>query len=707
LAISLISFLIFESVKPIRMINRQLINPESIVVVGASNNISKPGGKLFHNIRTGTFRGSLCALNPKEDQIQGLPSYRQISDLPPTELAFLAVPAALCTAVVRELAESKGTRAFIIVSAGFSEENSQGAEIEREIVEICRKYEAALIGPNCIGVLTPAYQGVFTLPIPRLDPRGCDFISGSGATAVFIMESGLQKGLRFNHVFSVGNSAQLGVEDVVQYLDETYDELNSSRVKMLYFETIKDPDRLLRHAASLISKGCRIAAIKAGTTEAGSRAASSHTGAMANPDMAVDALFRKAGIVRCYGREELTTVASVMLHPPLQGKNLAIITHAGGPAVMLTDRLAQGNMDVPKLEGPKVDELLTFLFPGSSASNPIDMLATGNAEQLGKCIDFCEHHFSEIDGIVVIFGTPGLAPVFDVYELLYQKMQECSKPIYPVLPSLTTAAREVEAFLSHGTINFPDEVQLGAALSLVYGTEAPAGEITEPEGMDLPSIGKVIETCGEGYLSPEKIQNILDAAGIPRVSETVAEDEVSLDRFAHKNGFPLVMKVVGPVHKSDVGGVAVGIDNDIDLMEHFKRMMQIDGATGVLLQPMLEGIELFVGAKYEPGFGHTILCGLGGIYVEVLGDVASGLAPLSREEAAGMIRSLKGYKMLEGMRGQPGISIGAFEEILVRLSLLLQHHKQIAELDLNPLMGKGDQLLVVDSRIRIQNAEKL
>ena len=394
-----------------------------------------------------------------------------------------------------------------------------------------------------------------------------------------------------------------------------------------------------------------------------------------------------------------------MQHPPLKGKNLAIITHAGGPAVMLTDQLAKGNMDVPRLEGPRVDELLTFLFPGSSASNPIDMLATGNAEQLGKSIDFCEHHFEEIHGIVVIFGTSGLFPVFDVYELLVQKMQECSKPIYPVLPSTTTAAREVEAFLSQGTIYFPDEVQLGEALTRIYGTEAPAGEVSTPGGMDLPAIRALMDGNKEGYLPPEKIQKILDAAGIPRVTEAIAIDEESLDRYAHQTGFPLVMKVVGPVHKSDVGGVALDIDNAIDLMEHFQRMMKIEGATGVLLQPMLDGIELFVGAIFEPGFGHIILCGLGGIYVEVLQDMASGLAPLSREEAGRMIRSLRGYKMLEGMRGQSGINIGAFEEILVRLSIVLSHNENIVELDLNPLIGRGDQLLVVDSRIRVLSLE--
>lgn len=686
------------------MINRQLIDPESIVVVGASNNISKPGGKLLHNIRCGTFRGSLCSVNPKEDKIQGLPSFREVKDLGPTDLAFLAVPATFCTAIVKELAETKGCRAFVIVSAGFAEENSKGEMIEKEIVEICRTHEAALIGPNCIGLMTPSYQGVFTLPIPKLDSQGCDFISGSGATAVFIMESGLQKGLKFNHVFSVGNSAQLGVEDVLQYLDETHSEDHSSRVKVLYFETIKHPERLLKHATSLIGKGCKITAIKAGTTDAGSRAASSHTGAMASSDMAVDALFRKAGIVRCYGREELTTVASVMMHPPLKGGNLAIITHAGGPAVMLTDKLAQGGMDVPRLEGPEAEDLLGHLFPGSSVANPIDLLATGNAEQVGKSIDYCEHSFKQIDGIVVIFGTPGLAPVFDVYKVLWEKMQSCTKPIYPVLPSVVTAASEVEEFLSFGAINFPDEVQLGGALTRIYGTESPVRSEAMPPEINLKAIRQIIEGADEGYLEPLMIQSILDAAGIPRVSEVVCADEEALFVQAHNTGFPLVMKVVGPVHKSDVGGVALGIDNDVELMEHFQRMSLIEGYEGVLIQAMLEGIEVFAGATYEAGFGHLLMCGIGGIYVEVLRDMASGLAPLSKAETMRMISSLKGLKMLEGMRGQKGINLGAFADILVSLSWVLHNNAEIAELDLNPIMGREDQLVVVDARIRIEKS---
>ncbi|MBN2697536.1 MAG: acetate--CoA ligase family protein [Bacteroidales bacterium] len=687
------------------MVNRQLINPESIVVVGASNNIRKPGGKLFHNILHGSFGGELYAVNPGEDTIQGRPSFREIKDLPATELAILAIPAVFCAGAVKELARDKGTRAFIIVSAGFGEESSEGKKIESELVEICNRYNASLIGPNCIGVMTPFYQGVFTLPIPKLDPKGCDFISGSGATAVFIMEAGLQKGLKFNMIFSVGNSAQLGVEDVLQYLDETFTE-ESSRVKILYFESIKDPDRLLRHATNLIRKGCRIAAIKAGTSDAGSRAATSHTGAMASSDLAVDALFRKAGIIRCYGREELTTVASVLSYPKAKGRNFAIITHAGGPAVMLTDTLAEGNLHVPQIKGKKAAELLSHLFPGSSVSNPIDLLATGNAEQLGIAMEYCEKYFGEIDGIIVIFGTPGLFPVYDVYDVLDRKMKQCKKPVFPILPSVTTAAGEIKEFQSKGHINFPDEVLFGRALNKVYNTPKPAGDKVYLDGINLKKVRAVIDSAPDGYLDVESVCAILDAAGISRVREEVATDPDALKKIAAKFGYPVVLKVVGPVHKSDVGGVLVNIRDEETLMTGFQQMKGIEGYQGVLIQQMLEGTELFIGANYEPGFGHVVLCGLGGIYVEALKDVTSGLAPLSVTEAGKMIRSLKSARILDGTRGKEGVNKDLFAEALVRISSLLRYATEIVEMDLNPLIGRPEAVTVVDARIRVEKKKK-
>jgi acyl-CoA synthetase (NDP forming) len=684
------------------MITRQLIEPESIAIIGASNNLIKPGGKIYHNIKSGTFEGALYAVNPKEEQIQGDPCFREMADLPDTDLAILAIPAKFCSDTVEFMASRKSARAFIIISAGFSEENEEGAAIEQQIKEICDQHEAALIGPNCIGVMTPGYQGVFTLPIPKLDPSGCDFISGSGATAVFIMEAGLQKGLKFSSVFSVGNSAQNGVEDVLAYLDETYDQAVSSKAKILYFESIKNPDKLLKHASSLIRKGCRIAAIKAGTSEAGSRAASSHTGALASSDQAVDALFRKAGIIRCFGREELATVASLLLYPQLPGKNYAIITHAGGPAVMLTDALAEGKLDVPKLEGKHAEELLAQLFPGSSAANPIDVLATGTAEQVKLCLEYCEHQFDEIDSVVLIFGTPGLAPVYDVYEALHAHMINSNKPVYPVLPSVTTAAGEVAQFLSYGHMNFPDEVLLGRALVKISSVPPPAAESIYMEGVNLMEIRNIIDTSGDGYLAPERVNALLSAAGIPVVKEFVSKDPQELAEAAEELKYPLVMKVVGPVHKTDVGGVALNITGKAMLLETFSRMAKLNDFEAVLIQPMVSGLELFAGATYEPGYGHVVMCGLGGIFVEALKDIATGLAPLTMAEADRMIRSLRSYRLLTGTRGQDPVDIQKFAGIIVRLSTMLRYCPEIVEMDMNPLIAGSHGIVTVDARIRLE-----
>lgn len=683
------------------MVNEQLMNPRSIVVVGGSNDITKPGGKILKNIIDGGFKGELYVTNLKESEVQGIRSYQNPEELPEVDLAVIAIAARFVPDTVDLLAHRKNTRAFIILSAGFSEESEAGAALEKKVVDTINSVNGALIGPNCTGILTPHHQSIFTYPIPKLDPKGCDFISGSGATACFIMEAGIPKGLTFSSVFSVGNSAQMGVEEILEYLDETFDPQTSSRVKLLYIENVSKPQKLLKHAASLIRKGCRIAAVKAGSSAAGSRAASSHTGALASPDVAVDALFRKAGIVRCSGREDLISVASVFMHPRLEGKNIAIITHAGGPAVMLTDALSNGGLEVPHIDTPASKELLTKLFPGSSVANPIDFLATGTAEQLGIIIEYVDQQFDNIDGMVVIFGTPGLFPLFDVYEVLHQKMLTARKPIFPVLPSTLTAKAEVEEFIAKGRINFPDEVTLGKALCKVFHTPAPGPEKVELPAVDRKRIRTIIEGAGDGYLAPEAVQGLLDAAGIPRAGEAVAATEEEAFKAAEELGYPLVMKVVGPVHKSDVGGVVLNVKDAEGVRREFARMMQIKDTTAILMQPMLSGTELFAGAKREDKFGHMVLCGMGGIFIEVLKDVSSALSPVSKDDALAMIRRLKSYKIIQGVRGQQGISEEKFSEVLTRLSALLEAAPEIYEMDLNPLLGKGEQVVAVDARVNV------
>ncbi len=686
------------------MINKELLHPKSIVVIGGSNNVHKPGGTVVRNIINGGYSGTLRIVNPKEDEIQGIKAYHDAKELPPTDLAILVVAAKYCPSYVEYLASEKHVRAFIIISAGFGETTPEGEKLEQQILSTCERYDCALIGPNCIGLLTQFHHSVFTKPIPTLNPKGVDFISGSGATAVFILESAVTKGLPFNSVWSVGNGKQIGIETVLEYMDEHFDPEHDSMVKLLYIENISDPDKLLLHATSLIRKGCRIAAIKAGSSERGSQAASSHTGAMASSDSAVEALFRKAGIVRCFSREELTTVGCIFTLPRFTGKNFAIVTHAGGPGVMLTDALSKGGMNVPECKGEVAENLKKQLLPGSSVANPIDILATGTPEHLGTAIDYCEQ-LDDIDAIMVIFGTPGLVKLYEVYELLHKKIQECRKPIFPILPSVITAGPEVQEFLRRGHVNFSDEVTLATALTQIMRTPKPAEQHIEIMGVDVPRIRRIIDGIEQnGYINPSKVHELLESAGITTVPEFVSSDKDEVLAFAEKCGFPVVLKVVGPVHKSDVGGVALNIRSKGVLSAEYDRMMQLPDAKGVMVQKMLKGTEVFIGAKYEPRFGHVVLCGLGGIFVEVLKDVSSGLAPLSYAEAESMIKSLRGFKILEGTRGQAGINLRKYAEIIVRLSTLLRFATEIKEMDINPLIADENAVTAVDARILINNS---
>jgi len=684
------------------MITPQLTHPKSIVVVGGSNDIHKPGGKVLKNIKDGTFTGDLYVINPKEDEVQGIKSFRDPLQMPDVDLAIIAIAAKYTPATVEFLSQNKNTRAFIILSAGFSEESEEGKKLEEKVVKAVNKVKGSLIGPNCIGIITPQHQSVFTLPIPKLEKSGCDFISGSGATACFIMEAGIPKGLTFANVFSVGNSAQMGVEEVLKHMDENFDPASDPKIKLLYLETIDKPQMLLKHAASLIRKGCKIAAVKAGSSEAGSRAASSHTGALASPDAAVDALFKKAGIVRCYGREDLIAVASIFTYPKLKGKNIAIITHAGGPAVMITDTLSKGGLSVPAISGPEAEELKEQLFPGSSVANPIDFLATGTAEQLGTIIDYVDKKFEQIDAMIVIFGTPGLNEITDVYEVLAEKINSSAKPIYPVLPSTLTAAKEVVEFIQNGKVFFPDEVVLGDALCRVYNNPIP--QISKGVNLEInkTTIRQIIEDSPNGYLNPVKVQKLLDAVEIPRAKEIVVEDNLQLELAFKEIDFPIAMKVVGPVHKSDVGGVVLNVENKSSAKAEFERLIKIKDATGILLQPMLSGIELFAGIKKEGDFGHMVLFGLGGIFIEVLKDVRSLLLPVEKEEVLSEIHKLKSYKIIEGTRGMEGVDEEIFSKIIVRLSTLIHAAPEIIEMDLNPLLGTKKQVVAVDARIRIE-----
>ncbi|MCF6182080.1 acetate--CoA ligase family protein [Lutibacter sp.] len=684
------------------MLHKNLIEPKSIAVVGASNNIQTPGGSVLKNLINHHFKGNLIAVNPKETKVQGIKCYQNIAEIPEVDLAIIAISAKFTLQTVKVLTQQKNTKGFIIFSAGFSEKDEEGAKLEQQIVTEINAVGGSLLGPNNIGLINQNYAGVFTTPIPKLHAKGVDFISGSGATAVFIIEAAMASGLTFSSVYSVGNSAQIGVEEVLEHLDKTFDTTKSSKVKLLYIESIGNPKKLLKHATSLINKGCKIAAIKAGSSSAGSRAASSHTGALANSDVAVDALFKKAGIVRCYGRNELITVASIFMLPKLEGKNIAIITHAGGPAVMLTDALSKNGLKVPEIKEKKSQELLEKLFVGSSVSNPIDFLATGTAKQLETIIDYCENEFSEIDAMVVIFGSPGLFEVYDVYDVLSEKMKTCKKPIFPVLPSVVNVKKEIDYFIEKGNVMFPDEVLFGNALAKTMVNLSTNATVLASKNIDEIGIRNIINNSSNGYLAPKEVKEILESAQIPVVPEFVCTSFETCKTAMEKISFPVVMKIVGPIHKSDVGGIILNINTLEKLQTSFDKIIKIKGAKGVLIQPMKKGIELFIGAKKEGDFGHLVLCGLGGIFIEVLKDVNAALTPVSFKEATEMIHNLKSYKIIQGVRNQKGINEDLFAEIITKISNLVTVAPEIIELDLNPLLGNSEEIVAVDARIRIE-----
>jgi len=682
------------------MISNALFNPSSIVVVGGSNDCSKPGGKVLYNLLKQEYEGELFVVNPKETLVQGIPCYISCSELPSVSLAIIAVASKYVEEVIRVLANEKNCKAFILFSAGFSETGAAGKELEKKCVEIITKAGGTLIGPNCIGVITEKYKGVFAGPIPEYDPMGCDCVSESGATLVYILEMALPRGLKFRDIFSIGNSAQIGIEDILAYWDQTFDAKSSSKIKLLYMEKVSDPKRFLKHARSLVNKGCRIAAIKSGSSDAGSRAVSSHTGSLSGSNTAVSALFRKAGVVRCFSRVELVYMAAVFTYPQLKGNHIAVITHAGGPGVMLTDVLIKGGMKVPIIEGPDADSLLAELYEGSSVSNPIDFLATGTAQQLGKILDYVEDTFDFIDASAVVFGTTGMWKVDDVYQVLHEKMKTSKKPIFPILPSVIQAAEEVSQFHTMGHVNFTDEVSFGYVLSRAYKMHKPFSEPVLPK-IDKKIIRQIIDGVPNGYLSAEDIESVFKAVNISLTKQKTVTSTSEAIKAIENLSFPLVMKVNGPVHKSDVGGVELNLKSKEAVLNTFQKLMKIQGAESVLMQQQLSGMEIFLGASREDDFGHLLFCGLGGVFVEVFKDVKAALAPVGKEEALTMIRNLKSYPLIQGFRGKEGINEALIVASILNLSALLEAAPEIKELDINPLLGTMHSLVAVDARVLI------
>ncbi len=480
-----------------------LFQPESIAVVGASSDVLKPGGRVFQNIKENGYEGALWPVNPKNKEVQGIPAFKTIDTLPGApDLAILAIPSRFAIAAIQSLAD-KGTGAVIILTAGFGEKDEAGKEMEREMLKIGHAAGMALIGPNCSGFLTNTYKGKFAGIVPKLPGKAVDIISGSGATVDYIMEQADRRGLSFGMVINLGNSIQYGVEDLIKMYDEQYGPENA-RVLMIYMESVKKPKMLLEHAGSLIKKGCAIVGIKSGATPAGERAAASHTGAMASPDTAVQALFEKAGIIRVQSKAELidTACALVACRGTLKGCNICVLTDAGGPGVMMSDEVFRLGLSMANFKESTLKRLAELLPPEAAWANPIDCLPSRNAELIHNIITLLgEEEAGNVDAIAVITGNSGMSDNAPIYNAIAEAMKKSPIPVLPVLSSLTTAIELIDHFRSDGSVYFQDEVSMAKALDKICVRNQTETVTSSLPGYDKTAIEAVLNEKSD-VLSP-------------------------------------------------------------------------------------------------------------------------------------------------------------------------------------------------------------
>ncbi|HMK35164.1 MAG TPA: acetate--CoA ligase family protein, partial [Desulfomonilaceae bacterium] len=546
----------------------------------------------------------------------------------------------------------------------------------------------------------PVHAGKFAGLLPDMTWDGIDFISGSGATVDYLIEQAVKRGLRFHTFLTVGNSAQTGVTDVLALCDED-NGWATSKLIMLYIEHVGGPAKLLKHARSLGAKGCILMGIKAGVTEAGSRAAASHTGAMATSDTAVQALFDKAGIIRVESRLELVDVAMALslARGRYDGRKVCIITDAGGPGVMLADELNRQGFTVPQLKTETRKLLAEVLPPGAGLGNPIDCLPSRNGSQISRIMEILASRESDVlDYIVLVMGDSGLSDNWEIYQAVIEASDSLDIPIFPSFCTAVSSEQGLARFRKAGKCYFEDEVSLARAMGKMINRPRPGEPETGLPGYD-PEKLKAVSDCVEGIVPADLTRRVLEAAGIPTPAQVELRDRNTLGTLENEIPFPWVMKVMGPLHKSDVSGVITGIQDLAGAEAAWDKLTAIEHASGVMVQKMVSGSEVIMGLSREGDYGHLVAFGLGGIYAEALGDVRFGLAPLSREEARRMVRSIKGLPILQGTRGQSGLDLELLADLLVRVSLLARDLPRIKEMDVNPLKGRGKDLVAVDVRM--------
>jgi len=710
----------------------KIFSPESVAVIGASATPGKVGHDIFANILRGGFTGVLYPVNPKSRSILSVRAYPRITEVPdPVDLAIVILPPAAALSAVEEAVE-KGVKGIVIVSAGFREIGGEGLEIENRIVEICREKRVRVVGPNCLGVINPLLgvrlNASFSARMPKAG--NISFISQSGALCTAVLDFAADRDFGFSKFISIGNKADVDELDLLQYLHEDPD----TEVIMLYLEELRRGPEFIETVRDITSGVRRtpVLVIKSGRTGAGAQAAASHTGALAGSEAVYDAIFHQSGIIRADTIDELFDFATAFTYKTQSalgkswrkmptGNRVAIVTNAGGPGIVATDMTVSSGLRLARFRPDTIDTLAAHLPKTANLHNPVDVIGDASSDRYEKALDAVIRD-DGVDGALVILTPQSMTNALATAEAIVRIARTSPKPILCCFMGIVDVSPGVKYLQAHGypVFKFPENAAKAFG-ALHRHFQWLNREKLEPFMFehDPGRADRIIQDAlarGKTYLGELEGNGILAAYGFPVLSTRPAADPEAAVEAAGGMGYPVVLKVVSEQipHKSDAGGVVVGLETQEAVREAFSgivsraRAFRADAVIdGVLVQKMaLPGTEVILGMNRYPVFGPLLMFGFGGIFVEVFKDVSFRLAPIGPASARRMIRQIKGYRLLEGFRGKPKADIDALEQALVRLSDLAVRHPEIKELDINPMLAhpEGQGATVADCRIILDPA---
>jgi acetyl coenzyme A synthetase (ADP forming)-like protein len=687
-------------------------NPQSVAVVGASRDPEKLGYAVLSNLKDGGYSGKLYPVNPKTDEILDLTTYASVLDIPdPVDLAVIVIPYKFVPAVFEQCGQ-KGIPAVVVISAGFREAGREGLERERELIDIAKNYGIRLIGPNCLGVIDTAtpLNASFAAGMPPSGPIA--FMSQSGALGTAVLDIAMAGRIGFSKFVSLGNKADVSEIDLLEAWGDDAD----SDIILIYVEGVPDGQKFIE-VARQVTRHKPVVAIKSGVTASGSRAVSSHTGSLAGSEAAYKAAFRQAGVIRATSMEAVFDYARALAYQPLlQGDRIGIVTNAGGPGILATDALEHAGLEIPRLSHETVEALTDYLPGAASAANPVDVLGDALADRYQHSVRLVLND-PNVDGLIVVVTPQAMTEIEETAHAVGKMSQESDKPVLACFMGEARIEAGIEVLWQYGVPNYPFPERAAAALAAMSAyrreRDRPIFEI-EPCETCIPRVRELFDQVrSEGRVSigDAEARTVLESYGFTIPESHLAETPEEAIEFADKIGYPVVLKLASPdiLHKTDVGGVKLNLQSPDDVRDAFDLIVYragryVPGAHiwGCLVQQMVPvGREVLLGMSRDPQFGPLVAFGRGGIYVEALKDVSFRVAPFSRQEADEMIREIRSYALLEGVRGEPPADHEAMVDALLRISQLVTDFPEIVELDINPLMvfEEGRGAMAIDMRL--------